>query len=332
MTDETDAFDREEARWRSLVTGIPQLVWRAERLAHWSWASPQWSAFTGQPEAESRGLGWLDPVHPDDRGAALAAWEEAGQKGGFDAEYRLRRASDGSYRCFQARATPVRRDDGEIVEWLGTSTDVDDLRSLERRHHLLLVELQHRVRNSLAVIKSIVRRTAESSRTVDDMAAHLSGRIEAFARVQAAVTRNPSGGVELTTLVVDEMLAHATQEGDRLSLKGPPIWLTARAAESISLALHELATNAVEHGALAHGVGGVSVRWSIEGGRLHFAWTETGGPKGNGAAPGHGFGMTMLLESLPYDLGAKTDLRFGPRGLVFSLDAPESILVGTRRG
>ena len=120
---------RAEVRQRALLEGIPQLVWRAAEGGNLTWSGPQWTEYTGQAEADSHGMGWLDPVHPDDRAAALAAWSKTIETGGFEIEYRIREANTNAYRRFHTRATPVRSADGFIVEWLGTSTDIENLRS-----------------------------------------------------------------------------------------------------------------------------------------------------------------------------------------------------------
>jgi len=124
---EAEAKLREsELRFRTLAEGIPQLVWRAHGSGEWDWVSPQWTAYTGLPEARSRGFGWLDAVHPDDRGKTMAAWAEAEAKGKFSADYRVLHAADGDYRWFQSRAIAVRDATGRVLEWLATATDIDD--------------------------------------------------------------------------------------------------------------------------------------------------------------------------------------------------------------
>jgi PAS domain S-box-containing protein len=115
-----------EARLRSLVEGIPQLVFRSHSSGERIWGSPQWLAYAGQSEEESVGLGWLDAVHPDDRMATIAAWAAAEASGLFSVEHRTFHAAGRSWRWFQSRATPVRDADGRILEWFGTSTDIDD--------------------------------------------------------------------------------------------------------------------------------------------------------------------------------------------------------------
>ncbi|KAA2211587.1 PAS domain S-box protein [Teichococcus oryzae] len=115
-----------EARLRSLVEEIPQLVFRSRSSGERIWGSPQWIAYSGQSEEESVGLGWLNAVHPDDRAATMAAWNEAEARGVFSVEHRTYHAADRTWRWFQSRATPVRDAEGRIAEWFGTSTDIDD--------------------------------------------------------------------------------------------------------------------------------------------------------------------------------------------------------------
>jgi two-component system CheB/CheR fusion protein len=237
-------------------------------------------------------------------------------------------------RSYIARVLPYRSIDNFIAGAVITFVDVTStvkaetaLRESEGRLRTLLAELQHRVRNTLGVVKSITQRTADSSSSVEEMAMHLNGRIDAFARVQSAVTRNPEVGLDLRSLINDELLAHATHEGNGLSVKGPEIALRPKAAESMSLALHELTTNAVKHGALSNNNGGqITISWRLNGrgnGRdLSFAWAETSGDGPIAKPTRHGFGMELLTQILPYDLGAKTSLEFRENNLRFAMELP----------
>lgn len=199
------------------------------------------------------------------------------------------------------------------------------LRQSEARLRVLLAELQHRVRNTLAVVKSIIRRTAETSPTVEEMAAHLCGRLDAFARVQAAVTSAPEVGIDLADLIRAEIAAHALRP-EQLRIDGPVVTLPHRVAESLTLAFHELATNATKHGALASSDGTISVSWRVEGEdgarRLQLVWQEQHDNGGAGEAERQGFGMELLTRYLPYDLAARTNLEFSPGGLRFTLAMP----------
>ena len=238
-----------------------------------------------------------------------------------------------------ARVHPYRSVDnfiaGAVLTFLDVSSTVRAeaaLRESEARLCVLLAELQHRVRNTLAVVKSITSRTADTSKSVDQMSAHLVGRLDAFARVQSAVTRNPEAGIDLAMIVMDELAAHAIHEGEHLSIKGPSLKLLPKAAESISLAVHELATNAVKHGPFGGNGGRLAVSWRIEQAdghdrRMHFEWSERGLDGELSIPKRQGFGMELLTRALPYDLGATTDMKFDKGGITFRMDLPSDHVV-----
>ncbi len=126
-----EVLTENEDRLRTVLEGIPQLVWRGHDHGEWTWASSQWMSFTGQSQQQSIGRGWLDAVHPDDRELTQSAWVRADAEGVLDVEYRILRASDRTYVWHHARALPVRSPSGSILEWLGTSTDVEELKRTE---------------------------------------------------------------------------------------------------------------------------------------------------------------------------------------------------------
>ena len=165
-----------EARLRSLVEGIPQLVFRSRSSGERIWGSPQWIAYAGQSEEESVGLGWLDAVHPDDRAATMAAWAEAEARGLFSVEHRTFHAADRSWRWFQSRATPVRDAAGGIVEWFGTSTDIDD--------QVRAREVLARGREELEA--RVAERTAELKKALDSLQAEMRQREQAEAALRQA--------------------------------------------------------------------------------------------------------------------------------------------------
>jgi PAS domain S-box-containing protein len=321
-----EALAMSEARMRSLVTGIPQLVFRSHGSGERIWGSPQWIEYAGLSFEDSLGFGWLDALHPDDRKAAMDGWHEAEQRGEYYSEHRIRKAATGEYRWHQTRAIPSRDESGRVLEWLGTSNDVEELRRLQRHQQTLLAELQHRVRNTLGIIRSITRRTALTSANVDEMAMHLEGRLGAFSRVQTVLTRNPDAGVDLAALIEDELLAHAAREGEALKIRGPKVGLRARTAESISLAVHELTTNAVKYGALSSSRGRIHVSWKRsprDGAEwLNLVWEENGVDLPSTAPERQGFGLELLTRTLPYDLRAETKVDFRREGLRFSMALP----------
>lgn len=196
----------------------------------------------------------------------------------------------------------------------------------EATQALLLAELQHRVRNTLATTRMIARRSAELSPSLEEYAAHLDGRLAALARVQNVIVQNPAAGVDLDRLVTDELTAaHAYQDG-RAQVSGPEVRLHLRAAEPLALALHELTTNALKFGALAAPSGRLAVTWQIEeqtaGPCLVFEWTESGAALDQETPRHRGFGTVVLEEMLTHNLSAETRLAFSPDGLRFRLVLP----------
>ncbi|RYF24001.1 MAG: PAS domain S-box protein [Oxalobacteraceae bacterium] len=336
-----NALRESEERLRVLVEGVPQQVWRAEPGGLWTWSSPQWHRYTGLSEAESRGNGWLAAVHPDDRNALTTAWYEAANSHVFEVECRIRHVERMDYRWFRGRATPLLDPQGHVVEWLGTFTDVNDMRVLQGRQEVLLAELQHRVRNIMAVIRTVAARTAENSATVLDFAARLGGRLEAFARTQVILTRHAGVGVDLEGMVRDELLAQTTQS-EQVDMEGPRVSLSAKAAEVLTLAVHELATNAVKHGALSRPDDSVRIHWGLdnESGEtlLTLRWTETGTAVSATKPLRKGFGTELIEQRVPYELNGTGRLDLLPEGVAavisFPLRPGDSILqtdAGTAR-
>jgi len=225
------------------------------------------------------------------------------------------------------RMLPCRSIDNFIAGVVMTFIDVTALTRAEERQRLLLAELQHRVRNTLGVVRSIARRSAQTNSTVDEYAAHLDGRLSAFARTQAAVTRDPEAGVDLEFLLADELMAYHAREGEQARISGPVLRLQPKAAETISLAIHELATNAVKYGALSQPSGRVEINWRIDDSaspsELIFDWREKGGPPVK-PPKRSGFGTEILERTLAFELKGRTSLLFNPSGIHFTIVMPLS--------
>ncbi|HEU4357473.1 MAG TPA: CheR family methyltransferase, partial [Xanthobacteraceae bacterium] len=224
------------------------------------------------------------------------------------------------------RILPYRSIDNFIAGVVITFIDVTAVRA-EERQRLLLAELQHRVRNTLGVVRSIARRSAETSISVEDYASHLDGRLNAFARTQAMVTLDPEGGVDLEYLVVEELLGYNAREGEQLRIAGPPVRFQPKAAESFALAIHELATNAIKYGALSQPSGRVDVSWRVgdtaDRSQLIFDWRERGGPR---IEPPRrkGFGSELLEKTLAFELKGNTTLSYNSSGLHCTIAIPLS--------
>lgn len=300
----------------TISSGAPvahPFFWRADRAGLWTWCCSRWTAHTGLSAAASAGDGWVDAVHPDDRGVALAPWEDRDDAGRGRERLRVRCRDGGIYHPVHPAAASARDAAGSLEGWVGT---------LSPAPYRLNGELQHHMRNALSVIRSVARRTALTSDSVEHYASHFEGRLDALARVQDAVIRSPRGGVDFESLIAEELLAH--QVGDiAVAIHGPPLALRALAAESLGLAVHELVINAVKFGAFASPRGAVAISWSLEPGPvLRFLWRETGIVVAGLAPRRCGFGTELIERGLPYDLGATARIDIGPGELVCSIEVP----------
>ena len=318
-----------EGRMRALIEGIPQLVWRAASDGRWTWASPQWCAYTGLTEAESLNLGWLEALHHGDRAQAMAAWSKAVEMGELQIEIRLRKADKGPYRWFQTRATPLRDEAGVIVEWLGTSSDIDDLRRMQEQQAVMVAEMQHRTRNLITVVRSIAQQTMASDGSLEVFKNKFGDRLSALSRVHGLLSRSSSEPITIGALLRLELDALGAEAvGNRFVLEGPDVALRKASVQTLSLAIHELATNALKYGALGVEGGRLEVTWrtyQAEGPRLALQWVERGLLRdqnhSNGAIQG-GYGRELIERALPYALDARTSYELGVDALHCAIDLP----------
>lgn len=213
--------------------------------------------------------------------------------------------------------------DGAIV----TFVDVTALTEAEKQQRLLVHELNHRVRNMLAVIAAIARQTLARASSPAELEEAFMGRIEALARAYGLVTRQQWGTVALEDAVREELEPHLVDDDDgrRIAIKGPRVMLGPKAAVALGLVLHELATNAVKHGALATAEGRITIEWHLEerenDRRLVLDWKEAGGPPVR-APERKGFGSELIESEVDHDLGGRATTEFRPDGIAVHLVLP----------
>lgn len=191
------------------------------------------------------------------------------------------------------------------------------------RQDLLLAELDHRVKNTLANIQALVRHASRGAATAEAFVADLHGRLRAMAQAHALLSQTRWEGAELRSLAEEELRPHAGSDAGaaRLHIAGPEVRLLPKAALAVSLALHELGTNAAKYGALSVPGGTVSLEWRVEAGMLRLEWRERGGPP---VAPParRGFGMLVIERSLAYEVGGRSELDFAPAGVTWRAEMP----------
>lgn len=331
LTQQHDAEQRtqeQKERFYLLATSVPQLVFTTFVDGDRTWPSPQWIDYTGVGFDESLGQGWLDAIHVDDRELTRAAWVEAITKGEYYVEHRVWSVADGEYRWHQTRAQPLPGPPGP-VEWVGTMTDIHDLRTLKDRQAVLLAELQHRTRNLLGVVQALARQTIKKSGSLEAFRDAYEERLRALSRVQSMLAELDYGDVSLRALIEAELVAHGdgATYTDKIQTHGPDVELAPTAAQALALGIHELATNAVKYGALAQPNGKLSVTWSLTRQGRHnvaiIAWQESGVAMPE-REPGarKGYGTELITKALPYQLKAKTELTYGSDGVRCTIAIP----------
>ncbi len=334
------ALRESEERFRQFAHAAAEGAWiRDAETLDMEYVSPAASRIYGvEPQTLLDGVQhWAGLIVPEDRGVALAHLEDA--RGGevVAYEFRIQRPSDGAFRWIRSIDFPLFDSRGRVQRIGGLAEDFTEAKLAAEHSAVLLAELQHRVRNIMALLRSITSRTGERAESVADYRDLMMGRLLAFARVQALLTRTANVSVGIRSIVHDEVSVQAQHEGQYI-LDGPDVTLSPKAAEVLTLAIHELATNAAKYGALSVPTGRIAVRWSIfekRGGPwLGFDWTEEGAPARSQPTPStprrRGFGSELIEGRIPYELRGRGQLTIEPGGagchLEFPLQGGASIL------
>lgn len=263
--------------------------------------------------------------HPDDMDLMWARVAQACDPSGdgfYEVDYRVKQPN-GSWRWLSAWGLVEFEGEGaerRPVAIAGASRDLTEDKHAEELQRLLVNELNHRVKNSLATVQSIVM---QSLRGATDLAAAreaVDQRVCSLARAHDLLTARNWSGADMTQVARRALEPFAAS---RFDIDGPPVELEPNQVLALSMALHELATNAAKHGALSTPSGRVTLRWGLHGQELALAWTETGGPPMQ-APKRRGFGSRLLEQGLSRELGGTTDLRYTPQGVVCEIRTPVS--------
>ncbi|MCR5875046.1 PAS domain-containing protein [Phenylobacterium sp. J426] len=275
---------------------------------------------------------WASRLHPEDRAATEAALQAAmDSRTEYAREFRTVRP-DGEVRWHYARGRFSYDEHGRPVRMVGAMVDITERRQWEEIQKVLVAELQHRTRNLIGIIRSLADRTARASTDLPDFSARFADRMDALARVQGLLSRlGEQDRVTFDELIHLELSAVGGQP-ERMRLEGPKgIRLRSSTVQTLAMALHELATNAMKYGALRQPQAHLQVTWSFEaegpGGKpwLHIDWRETGVEVPAAGAPRAGQGRELIEQALPYQLGAKTTYALDADGVHCTISTPVSL-------
>jgi PAS domain S-box-containing protein len=314
-----DTLRESEARFRHMADNAPVMIWVTEADASCTYLSRSWYDFTGQTPEKSLGFGWLDAVHPDDRAEARRVFVAANAKREeFRLEYRLRRR-DGEYRWAIDAAVPRFGEHGVFLGYIGSVIDISERKHAEETQKLLIGELNHRIKNTLANVQAIAQSTLRRSKDPAQFVDSFSGRIQSLARVHSLLTTATWKGADLRELVNDQLLQGSLGE-TRITVQGPPVRLEAEMTLRLALVLHELGTNAHKYGALSSSSGSVTIAWTVQDGVLHLRWAEHGGPPVT-SPTGRGFG-SMLIEHSTKGEGGDARMSVATDGILWEMTLP----------
>ena len=305
--------------------GTPTLLYAKDRAGRMRMANPATLRALGVTAEQA--IGHTAIEYWSDKGAAaqvMANDRELMERGvaiTFEEKIML---EDGPH-VFLSTKTPQRDSTGAVVGLVGASIDITERKRAEERQELLIRELNHRVKNTLATVQSIAAQTLRGTEGDREARRAFEARLLALSNAHNVLTRESWDGAGIEEIVATALAPHRAAGEDRFTVAGPPIRVDPKAALALAMALHELATNAAKYGALSGRIGRVRVDWAKawngEEARFRLCWRESDGPP---VTPPRrkGFGSRLIERGLSLELGGDAAIEFLPSGLVYTIDAP----------
>lgn len=331
VVDITQENDRDRTRrFRSLLEALPVAIYTTDPAGRITYFNEAAAEFWGQRPAlgtsewcGSWKLFWPDgsPLAHDDCPMAMALKENRPIRG-MEA---VAQRPDGTQVPFIPYPTPLYDQNGRMVGAVNMLVDISERKRAEAEQAMLVREVHHRVRNTLAIAQAIVGSTAKTSDTIEGFKDALIGRISALARTHLLMSDATRTEVDFEVMLKNELDPFSDSSGMRVELSGPPVEITSRTAVPLGMALHELTTNAAKFGALSTLGGKVEVSWRVitEATKRHleFDWIESGGPA---VTPPErkGFGDQLLEVVLPRQVFATTSVEYRADGLRVRVKLP----------
>ncbi len=299
-------------------------VWDVDLASDTVRATPQFFRIMGlEPDTGAVAVDRLRSLrHPDDREAVVKGFRDALTNGrdAYESEYRIVRP-DGQTRWIFGRGRVIRDALGIPIRYSGIDIDITDRKQAELQRDLLVAELNHRVKNTLATVAAIAQQSFSKSATVEGALETFNSRLQALAQTHTRLAERHWSGVSFETLIRDELTPYLQPDGSNAHVEGPELLVTPKCAILLGMIFHELATNAAKYGALSTEQGRVDVTWECDGQTMRVAWRESGGPTVS-VPTRRGFGRLLMDRAIASDLKGKVDLDFAPEGLKCTITFP----------
>ena len=318
-----------ERRFRELLDALPAAVYTTDaagRITYYNEAAADlWGHRPALGSSEWCGswkLFWPDgtPLPHDECPMAVALKEDRAVRGMEAAAER----PDGTRVPFIPYPTPIHDETGKLVGAVNMLVDITDRKRAEEQHNLLVRELHHRVKNTLAMVQAITGSTARATDNIEDFKTALFGRIQSLAKTHLLLS-DEERAVSFAHVLRSELGAFDDGSHERIVLSGPDVPLTSQLAVSLGMAIHELTTNAAKYGSLSVYGGKVEVNWSVTIGAtrrtLSFDWAESGGPPVT-QPQRQGFGSRLLAYVLPGQIQARSRIDFASNGVRVHCELP----------
>ncbi len=320
-----NALRESDVGFRAVADTLPQMVWSTLPDGFHDYYNRRWYEFTGMAEGSTDGDGWNALFHADDQALARDKWADCLSTGDpYEIEYRLRR-HDGVYRWVVGRANPIRADDGRIVRWIGTCTDIDNAKRQAEHDEIMSRELSHRIKNIFAVISGLIglsaRHVPASRIFADELRQRIAalGRAHEFARPHSEQSRTTVESSTLHGMLREMLRPYPALDAGRIVIVGDDTPIDDRGATPLALVYHELATNSAKYGALSADEGRIDIASRVSGDDVVVDWVEQGGPAVSGAPANHGFGTKLVEMSVVKQLGGAIDRQWNEDGLAIRL-------------
>jgi PAS domain S-box-containing protein len=328
--------ERERAQTHALlhtiVESAPSLIYAKDRDGRMLLANPPALALIGKPWTEVKGRTDLELLADQHQAESVTRNDRRlMEANATESLEEAVGAADGAERVWFSTKAPLRDADGNAIGLVGVSVEITEQKRFEHRLRLMVDELNHRVKNTLATVQAIAAQTLRDANP--GMFEAFQGRLRSLAAAHDVLTREHWAGADLFDVAAGQLIPAGGPIGGRFQLSGPPLRLSAKATLVLAMGLHELAINALKYGALSNDDGKVQIRWEITAGQeptLRLTWTERHGPPVQPPAR-TGFGSRLVERLLTRDLGGVAILDYDdPEGCTFVLETSLANVVAPR--
>ena len=330
-----------DSKQKQLTRGATRLeaVLQASGIGAWQWLPKtdeteylgRWGEMLGYrtEEIKTNKTAWEDFLHPDEREHLLDNFDRLlkGEKDVFYEEHRMRH-KDGHWIWVLDSCRVVERDAAnqpEVV--IGIHFDISERRDAEERMRAISLEVDHRSKNLLAVVQSLVSMTKLDSE--ETFKTTLRGRIQALARAHELLSRSRWKGADLRVIAEEELGPYTAERGGDIEIEGPPTFLSASSIQALAMTLHELATNAAKHGALSVPDGRLRLTWHVlpHGSDFEILWEEQGRKAAATTAPTSGFGSRLMRMMIESQLGGTLETEILDHGFRCRMRVPTALVL-----